>query len=85
MLTTFVHKQPRPSKVIDMKKYCTLSKLLRITVNLRRFITNTTNRKDKRVCTEKEISEEEIREAESIWVKHAQLTLPEDANFEKVR
>ena len=40
VLTAVLQEQPRPCKVIELKKYGRLNKLLRITAYVRRFITN---------------------------------------------
>ena len=85
VLTAVLQEQPRPCKVIDLKKYDRLNKLLRITAYVRRFITNRKNRKDGRECKEKDLSAEEIKEAENTWVRDSQITLQEDANFGKIR
>ena len=85
VLTAVLKEQPRPCKVIDLKKYGRLIKLLRITAYVRRLITNIKNRKDGRECEEKDLSAEEIKEAENTWVRDSQITLQEDANFGKIR
>ncbi len=83
VMTTVVEEQCRVSNVMDIRRFNSLSKLLRVTAYVRRFLSNTRSKTERRECR-KELTADEMREAELVWVKDAQMTLKDDAKFKKV-
>ena len=85
VMTTIVEEQSRASNIIDVERFNSLGKLLRVTAYVRRFLVNTRSSKQRREHSDtKELTAEELKEAESVWVKDAQMTLMDDAKYKKV-
>ena len=85
VMTIIVEEQKRPSSVIDTNRFSTLSRLLRVTAYVNRFIKKVRDKGEKEGSKAKELTAEELREAESIWVKDAQVTLRADPKYHKMR
>ena len=60
------------SEVIDLNRFSTLSKLLRVTAYVQRFLGNLRLKREKRELCLGELTAEELKNAESIWIKDAQ-------------
>ena len=70
--------------VIEIERYSSLRKLLRVTAYVKRFIENM---KRKRVGVEMKVGRievDEIRQAEMIWIKNVQETLVDSPIYRKV-
>ena len=73
------------SSVIEIGRYCSLLKLLRVTALVLRFINNIKARKaGKNLCTGK-LDAKEISEAEKLWLIDAQLSLQGQPDFSKTK
>ena len=72
------------SQVIDINRYSTFGKLLRVTAYVLRFIRNLKDRKEGKELERGNLGVTEIRLAEKYWVQQAQLTLKNDINFKKI-
>ena len=72
------------SQVVDVNRYSTFGKLLRVTAYVLRFIRNLKDRKEGKELETGNLSVTEIRQAEKHWVQQAQLTLKNDVNFKKI-
>ena len=84
-MVVLAEDQKRVGNLIDLEKFSELEKLLRVTALVKQFLSNTRNRKEGKEINLDELSCEEMREAEEMWIKDAQLTLQSDSSFEKMR
>ena len=71
--------------VINIDKFSSFNKLLRVTAYVRRFIENMRRKREKRELLKGKVSVEELREAERLWIKDVQGTLQGDQNFKKYK
>ncbi|CAB4029439.1 Hypothetical predicted protein, partial [Paramuricea clavata] len=60
------------AKVIDIKRYSCLTRLLRVTAYVLRFIRNARVQHNNRSETTKDLNGKEISEAETLWIKSVQ-------------
>ncbi len=72
-------------EIVDIRKYSSLSKVLRITALVLRFIHNLRVKKNSGQIKIGSIGAQEINEAEKVWIKGAQNMLLGDSKFEKVK
>ena len=77
--------QKRVGNLIDLEKFSELEKLLRVITLVKKVLRNMRNRKERKEINVDELSCEEMREAEEMWINDAQLTLQSDSSFEKMR
>ena len=73
------------SKVIDAKRFSSLSKLLRVTALILRFVENIKNSKVRKLIPDNPISVAEIAMAEKLWILDAQNYLKGNPDFPKVK
>ena len=69
---------PGLSMTIDIERFSTLKKLLRVTVRLLRFVNNCRNTRHKKTG---HITAEELQKARTAWVKSVQQELVEEKEF----
>ena len=72
------------SKVIEIGRYGSLVRLLRVTAFVLRFIKNLKGKKAKRDIDIGRLKVEEIEHAEKVWIEDAQDTIKERADFERL-
>ena len=72
-------------ELIDVSKYSSIVRLLRVTVYVLRFINNLKKRAKNLDTTVGPITCEEINNAELKWIKDIQYPMTKQANYEKVR
>ena len=72
-------------KVIELVRYSSLERLLRVTAWIKRFISNLKRAKEKREIRLGELEVAEVEEAERDWILDAQEDLKSDEGFEKTR
>ena len=84
VLAVVVKEAKDIGQVIDVNRYSTFEKLLRVTAIVLRFIRNLKNRKEGKELERGNLSVTEIRHAEKHWVQQAQLTLKNDVSFKKI-
>ena len=72
------------ANVLDINRIRSLHKLLRVTARLLRFIHNVRARKRKQPKIVGNLEAEEIKQAETAWVKTAQVTLKRQTNYEQL-
>ena len=84
VFATVVEEPQDICQVIDANRFSTLGKLLRVTAFVLRFIRNLKSKKEGKELNEGRLSVTEIRQAEKLWIKQAQTTFRNDANFKKV-
>ena len=85
VLSVVTEKSEKLSNVMDVERFNSLNKLLRVTAWVRRFVNNLKLKKEKRELKKGSLEVEEIKEAEKMWIQDAQKMLKESANFEKTR
>ena len=85
VMVVLAEDQKRVGNVIDLEKFSELEKLLRVTALVKRFLRNMKNKEEGKEIKVDELSGEEMREAEEMWIKDAQLTLQANSSFEKMR
>ena len=73
------------SEVIDLNRFSTLSKLLIVTAYVQRFLGNLRLKRERRELCLGELTAEELKNAESIWIKDAQQDLKSNESFKKTR
>ena len=73
------------SKVIDLSKYGTLAKLLRVTAYVLRFVQNLKSKKLKEELKTGLLSVGELEAAEKAWIIDAQLSLLQSKDYCKLR
>jgi len=73
------------SQVIDINKYSTLRKLLRVTAWVKRFVDNLKARKEGKDLNVEGLSAQEITSAEKLWIKDVQSTMAQDLSFKKTQ
>ena len=73
------------SNLINLQRFSSLKRLLRVTAWLKRFITNLRRKKAKKelVCGTLEVSE--LKRAELAWVKASQLVLKEQKEYKQLQ
>ena len=74
---------PSIGQVVDIGRFSTLGKLLRVTAHIRRFIENLKSKKLGNELKTGELDGDEIKNAENEWIREAQMTLQNQAAFEK--
>ena len=84
-LSVVVEKQPRLREIIDLSRFSSLGKLLRVTVWVKRFVDNLKCRREGQDLELEPISIDEIERAEISWVKDSQIDLQQSASFDKVK
>ena len=72
------------SQDIDINRYSTFGKLLRVIAYVLRFIRTLKGRKEGKELERGNVGVTEIRLAEKCWVQEAQLTLNNDVNLKKI-
>ena len=72
------------SNVVQIDRYGSLEKVLRVTAYVMRFVKNLKEKKAKRELDIGKLKVEETEEAERVWIKDAQKTLKGRADFEKL-
>ena len=72
------------SNIVQIERYGSLVKVLRVTAYVMRFIKNLKEKKAKREIDIGKLKVEEIEEAERVWIEDAQKTLKGRADFEKL-
>ena len=85
VLSVMAEKQPRLNEIIDLGRFSALSKLLRVTAWVRRFIDNLRRKKEKQDVVLEPLSATEIEKSETSWVKDSQIDLQQSAEFDKTR
>ena len=73
------------SQVVDINRYCTLGKLLRVTAYVQRFISNLKNKLAKNEVNVGRLSLDEIEKAEMEWIKCSQKGLQENSDYKKYK
>ena len=73
------------SQVIDINKYSTLRKLLRITAWVKRFVENLKAKKEGKNLNVESLNAKEITSAEKLWIKDVQSTLTQSSSFKKTQ
>ena len=73
------------SQVVDINKYNTLGKLLRVTAYVQRFINNLKNKLAKSEVNVGRLSIDEIEKAENEWIKCAQKGLQDNSDYKKYK
>ena len=73
------------SNVIDVNRYSSLSKLLRVTALVLRFLENIKNSKVHKRVPENPISVSELAMAEKLWILDAQSYLKRNTDFPKIK
>ena len=71
------------SRVIDINRYGTLRKLLRVTAVVMRFVENVKAEKDGRSVNVEGLSVIDIISAERLWIKEVQSTIVQNSSFRK--
>ena len=71
--------------VIDIQRYSSFNKVLRVTAYVRRFIVNLIRKRESRELLKDRLSVEEIREAEGVWIKDAQSSLRHNPDFKQCK
>ena len=84
-MSGFSSTVPRIGNIIDWTKYSCLSKLLRITRYIVRFVRNlkTTVTKDRNFSTG-ELQVDELVYSENLWIRYEQLLIVECSNYPKL-
>ena len=85
VLSVVTEKVRTLSNVVNVERFNSLTKLLRVTAWVKRFVNNLKHKKEKRKLEKGNLAVEEIIGAERIWIQDAQKMLEESANFEKTR
>ena len=70
--------------IIEIERYSSLRKLLRVTAYVKRFIENIKRKKAGVEMKVGRIEVDEIRKAEMIWIKNVQETLVDSPNYRKM-
>ena len=83
VLMTTVEEPILLSQVIDIERFSTLGKLIRVTAYIQRFINNLKKRLAKNEINVGRLSVDEIEKAEMEWVKCAQKGLQDNSDFKK--
>ena len=73
------------SQMIDINKYSTLRKLLRVTTWVKRFVDNLKARKEGKDLNVEGLSAQEITSAEKLWIKDVQSTMTQGLSFKKTQ
>ena len=91
VLSVVTEKSEKLSNAVNVERFSSLNKLLRVTAWVRRFVNNLKQKTEKKALKKgrKEvrlgkISVEEIEEAERIWIIESQLNLQGSSNFKKI-
>ena len=85
VMLNVVQRNKQIGEFIDLNRFSTLSALLRVTAYVQRFIGNLRLRRERRELCLGELTAEELRSAESSWIKDAQQDLKMKENFNKTR
>ena len=70
---------------MDINKFSTLGKLLRVTSWIKRFIDNIKAKREGKDLNKENLSAEEMKNAEEFWIKDVQASLVHDSAFKKAR
>ena len=73
------------SSVIDINKYSTLKRLLRVTAFVLRFVQNLKAKREGKLLNVAMLNAQEIQKAECEWIKDAQMSAKNSRSFDKVR
>ena len=84
-LSVAVEKQPRLSEIIDLNRFNTLNKLLRVTSWVKRFVDNLRLKREGQDVVLEPLSAVEIQKSEIRWIKDSQIDLQRSAGFDKAR
>ena len=85
VLSVVAENNDRVDNVVNVEKFTSLNKLLRVTAWVRRFINNVKEQRKKGELKKGGLKVEEIKEAEKVSIKDAQRMMEESADFEKVK
>ena len=85
MLTVVAECCENVSNVVDIERFNSLERLLRVTAWVRRFIDNLKKKREKRDLKKGSLEVHEIENAEKMWIKDAQKMLKKSPDFEKTR
>ena len=85
IISKVAENNDRVGNVVNVEKFTSLNKLLRVTAWVRRFINNVKEQRKKGELKKGGLEVEEIKKAEKVWIKDAQRMLEESADFEKVK
>ena len=72
-------------QVIDINKYSTLRKLLRITAWVKRFVENLKAKKEGKNLNVESLNAKEITSTERLWIKDVQSTMTQGSSFKKTQ
>ena len=84
VMTTIAEKPQGIDNVIDVTKYSSLGKLLRVTSYVLRFINNMKGKKETHDLNHRRLNVSEIRQAERHWIQQIQSTLRNEESFKMV-
>eukprot|EP00794_Sanderia_malayensis_P019569 gene19568-biopygen14530 len=70
-------------QIIDIDKYSTLNRLLRITAWVKRVVANLKGKINKGEVKYGNLSASEIKEVEKLWIRHVQVLFKADKDFKK--
>eukprot|EP00794_Sanderia_malayensis_P001256 gene1256-biopygen483 len=70
-------------QIVDIDRYSTLNRLLRITAWVKRAVANLKGKRNKGEVKYGNLSASEIKEAEKLWIRDVQVLLKADKDFEK--
>ena len=73
------------SRVIDINRYSTLRRLVRVTALVMRFVENVKAKKEGRSVNVEKLSVIEIASAERLWIKEVQSTIVQNSSFRKTK
>ena len=85
VLMTTVEEPMLISQVVDINRYSTLGKLLRVTAYFQRFISNLKNKLTKNEVNVGRLSFDEIEKAEMEWIKCSQKGLKDNSDYKKYK
>ena len=85
VLSVVTEKSEKLNNVVNVERFNSLDKLLRVTAWVKRFVNNLKHKKEKRELKKGSLEVEEIKEIERLWIQDAQKVLKEGVNFEKTR
>ncbi|XP_065180252.1 uncharacterized protein LOC135810689 [Sycon ciliatum] len=82
-LATTTASHPSIHQIIDIERFSTFSRLVRVTAYVRKFVTILQLRRTNTAC-QPVISAVDLKEAEALWIRTCQAQLVADSNFEKL-
>ena len=85
VFTVVTDEAAKIGNVIDIERFSSLGKLLRVTAWVKRFITNLKQKREKRELRRGGLEAREIETAERVWILDAQMMLQNTREFEKTK